>query len=143
MIIFGAPPQQTDVRALTFVAQLTAARHAGPPTCPDAPGEKVLHSSQPVDDTVQMRHAGAMVLELLPYNWDWRGISEIYVNLTRSIGDVHHFAWRARHPRWALYPSADEERYADWTAEECSSRCAEAWCGIPPCGLACRVWSVL
>ncbi|KAK9799429.1 hypothetical protein WJX73_010108 [Symbiochloris irregularis] len=64
---------------------------------------------------------GAMVLELLPYNWDWRGISEIYVNLTRSIGDVHHFAWRARHPRWALYPSADEERYADWTAEECSS----------------------
>ena len=38
---------------------------------------------------------GAVVLELLPYNWEWRGISEIYVNLTRSVGAVHHFAWKA------------------------------------------------
>ena len=30
-------------------------------------------------------YAGAVVLELLPYNWDWKGISEIYVNLTRSL----------------------------------------------------------
>lgn len=65
---------------------------------------------------------GAVVLELLPYNWDWKGISEIYVNLTRSLGDVHHLAWRARHPRWAQYNNIDEQRYADWTAEECSSR---------------------
>lgn len=38
---------------------------------------------------------GAVVLELLPYNWEWRGISEIYLNLTRSVGSVHHFAWKA------------------------------------------------
>jgi capsular polysaccharide biosynthesis protein len=38
---------------------------------------------------------GAVVLELLPYNWEWRGISEIYMNLTRSVGSVHHFAWKA------------------------------------------------
>ena len=82
---------------------------------------------------------GAVVLELLPYNWDWKGISEIYVNLTRSLGDVHHLAWRARHPRWALYAQPDEQRYADWTAEECSSRCvaaASCWlCLWVPSGL--------
>jgi len=38
---------------------------------------------------------GALVLELLPYNWEWRGISEIYLNLTRSVGCLHHFAWKA------------------------------------------------
>lgn len=38
---------------------------------------------------------GAVVLELLPYNWEWQGISEIYLNLTRSVGCVHHFAWKA------------------------------------------------
>lgn len=35
------------------------------------------------------------VLELLPYNWEWHGISEIYLNLTRSVGGLHHFAWKA------------------------------------------------
>ena len=38
---------------------------------------------------------GAVVLELLPYNWEWQGISEVYLNLTRSVGCVHHFAWKA------------------------------------------------
>lgn len=38
---------------------------------------------------------GALVLELLPYNWEWRGISEVYLNLTRSTGHLHHFAWKA------------------------------------------------
>lgn len=35
------------------------------------------------------------MLELLPYNWEWHGISEVYLNLTRSVGCVHHFAWKA------------------------------------------------
>jgi hypothetical protein len=47
---------------------------------------------------------------------------QIYVNITRSLGDVHHFAWRARSPRWVAYDSDDDARYADWTHEECSSR---------------------
>ena len=66
--------------------------------------------------------AGALVLELLPYNWDWKGISQIYVNLTASLGDVHHTAWRATSPRWVQYAAPDDARYADWTAEECGSR---------------------
>ena len=67
---------------------------------------------------------GAVVLELLPYNWEWQGISEIYVNVTRSMGDVHHFAWRARSPDWVLYATEDDVKYAHWTPEECASRCA-------------------
>ncbi len=69
-------------------------------------------------------HPGAVVLELLAYNWEWKGISEVYYNTTSSVGDIHHFAWRAKHPRWAQYVDEDEARYAHWTAEECSSRCA-------------------
>lgn len=65
---------------------------------------------------------GAVVVELLPYNWEWQGISRAYLNLTRSLGDVHHFAWRAGSPRWAVFDEG-EERYAAWTAQECSSRC--------------------
>jgi hypothetical protein len=38
---------------------------------------------------------GAVVLELLPYNWEWQGISEVYRNLSASVGSVHHFAWKA------------------------------------------------
>lgn len=26
---------------------------------------------------------------------EWHGISEIYLNLTRSVGCLHHFAWKA------------------------------------------------
>ena len=68
-----------------------------------------------------------MVIELLPYNWEWKGISRLYKNLTASVGDIHHFAWRARHPRFAVYMSPDDARYAEWAAEECQSRCA----GVP------------
>ena len=67
--------------------------------------------------------AGAMVVELLPYNWEWKGVSRIYKNITSSMGDIHHFAWRAKHPKWAVYPSQHEARYAEWTAEECVGRC--------------------
>ena len=72
--------------------------------------------------TLTLCTSGAVVLELLPYNWEWKGISQVYHNVTTSVGDVHHFAWRAKHPRWAQYMDLDEARYAHWTAEECSSR---------------------
>ena len=63
------------------------------------------------------------MVELLPYNWEWKGVSRIYKNITSSMGDIHHFAWRAKHPKWAVYPSPHEARYAEWTAEECVGRC--------------------
>lgn len=68
--------------------------------------------------------AGAAVYELLPYNWEWRQISELYRNITRSGGELHHYAWRANAAKWANYPTLDDERYSTWTAAECVSRCA-------------------
>ncbi len=67
--------------------------------------------------------AGAIVLELLPYNWEWRGVSTLYRNITSSLGDVHHFAWRAQSAKHAAYESPDDARYGDWTHEECASTC--------------------
>jgi len=61
------------------------------------------------------------VVELLPYNWEWTGICELYRNISRSVGDVHHVAWRASNMKWASYASADDERYGSWTAAECGS----------------------
>ena len=66
--------------------------------------------------------AGAVVLELLPFNWNWKDFSRIYLNATRSLGDIHHFAWLARSAEFIRYRSENESRYAHWTAAECSSR---------------------
>lgn len=52
------------------------------------------------------RCAGAVVMELLPYNWEWNGISRTYANLTASRGDIHHMAWRAKHPRCGSHSSS-------------------------------------
>ena len=68
------------------------------------------------------------MVELLPYNWEWKGVSRIYKNISSSMGDIHHYAWRAKHPKWAVYPSEHEARYAEWTAEECVGRCVHADC---------------
>ncbi len=79
-------------------------------------------------------------MELLPYNWEWKGISKIYVNLTRSLGDIHHLAWRATHPKWAVYSNADHARYAEWTPEECNSRYQRSLLELSPaskCPKAC------
>lgn len=37
---------------------------------------------------------GAVVMELLPYKWEWQQISRLYYNTTQSMGYIHHFAWR-------------------------------------------------
>lgn len=44
--------------------------------------------------------AGAAVLELLPYKWDWRSMSSLYYNMTQSTGVLHHWAWRPTDARW-------------------------------------------
>ena len=65
---------------------------------------------------------GAIVYELLPFNWEWRHISQLYRNMTQSGEQVHHFAWRPSDSKWAQYVSDDDSRYRTWTADECSSR---------------------
>jgi hypothetical protein len=65
---------------------------------------------------------GAALLELLPFKWEWRGVSSLYYNMTQSTGRIHHWAWRPQSARWCRYSQPDHARYADWTAAECSSK---------------------
>lgn len=65
---------------------------------------------------------GAMVVELLPYLWDWKDMSRLYFNMTQSTGMIHHFAWRASDKKWCAYKTKEDERYSDWLPAECSSR---------------------
>lgn len=71
--------------------------------------------------TIRTMPAGAVVLELLPYNWEWKGISTLYCNITGSVGDIHHFAWRAQSSKHVAYETEDDARYGDWTHKECAS----------------------
>lgn len=39
------------------------------------------------------------------------------------MGDIHHYAWRARHRNQTVYINKrDSERFGDWTAEQCAVR---------------------
>ena len=47
--------------------------------------------------------------------------------MTRSMGDLHHFAWKADSPEWVAYGSDDDAKYSHWNAHECSSRYCIIW----------------
>lgn len=37
------------------------------------------------------------------------------------MGDIHHFAWRARHRNQTIYINKrDAERFGEWTYEQCA-----------------------
>ena len=75
---------------------------------------------------------GAAVYELLPFNWEWRHSAELYRNLTRSTGHIHHFAWRPTDAKWAVYASPDDRhRYSAFRASECTSKCAPPPAPVP------------
>jgi capsular polysaccharide biosynthesis protein len=63
---------------------------------------------------------GAAVYELLPYNWEWQGLSQLYRNLTASVGSLHHFAWRPQEPQWAVYASDADAKYSRETPPSAS-----------------------
>uniref|UniRef100_A0A7S0RGP0 Glycosyltransferase n=1 Tax=Chlamydomonas leiostraca TaxID=1034604 RepID=A0A7S0RGP0_9CHLO len=65
---------------------------------------------------------GSAVLELLPFKWEWAKVSMLYYNITQSIGDIHHFAWRANHYKWADFKNSSDRKYHTWTSEECHAR---------------------
>jgi hypothetical protein len=69
---------------------------------------------------------GSVLVELLPYNWDWAGESSRYYNMTRLLGDVIHLGWRAGSDRWVVYQGGDD-KYRHWTPDECGSKsCTDA-----------------
>ena len=65
--------------------------------------------------------AGSVVIELLPYNWDWEGASTLYKNLTESMEDISYYSWKANTADTAVYMSEKEAFYQNWTVEECTS----------------------
>ncbi|PNH04842.1 hypothetical protein TSOC_009007 [Tetrabaena socialis] len=76
----------------------------------------------PLLATAALMAPGSAIFELLPYKWEWLGISRLYFNITQSAGDLHHFAWRPTDYRLAHYDHENYTRYRTWTPEECSAR---------------------
>ena len=47
---------------------------------------------------------------------------------TEVMGDIHHYAWRARHRNQTLYINRrDGERFGNWTHHQCAVRPFENW----------------
>mmetsp|Transcript_26134 Transcript_26134/g.70756 ORF Transcript_26134/g.70756 Transcript_26134/m.70756 type:complete len:546 (+) Transcript_26134:118-1755(+) len=65
---------------------------------------------------------GSMVVELLPYKWEWANLSMLYRNITESMGDIHHFAWRPQHYKFAYYSNISDLKYHTWTPIECHAK---------------------
>eukprot|EP00798_Chlamydomonas_sp_ICE-L_P022811 gene22811-29982_t len=65
---------------------------------------------------------GAAVMELLPYKWEWHKISMLYYNVTQSIGDIHHWAWRPMTDEYCKYADKQGPRYRDWFPSECHAK---------------------
>jgi hypothetical protein len=76
----------------------------------------------------------AAVIEILPYNWNSGGRSEIYRKLTASRTNntntkesIIHVAWHAPSGDWMRYESDEDSRYSSWTPVECfSEHCIDA-----------------
>ena len=44
---------------------------------------------------------------------------------TEVMGDIHHYAWRARHRNQTVYINKrDGERFGNWTHHQCAVRAA-------------------
>ncbi|KAK9828787.1 hypothetical protein WJX72_002076 [[Myrmecia] bisecta] len=76
----------------------------------------------------QFLQPGAAVIEILQRNWVWHNLDRSFQIQTEMMGDLHHFAWRARHRNQTVYINRrDGERFGDWTYEQCSTEdCVEA-----------------
>lgn len=71
---------------------------------------------------------GAAVIELIQRNWIWHNLDKSFQVQTEMMGDLHHYAWRARHRNQTVYiHQRDAERFGNWTSEQCSTEdCVEA-----------------
>ena len=58
--------------------------------------------------------------------WYYTGSDSISYSMvwqvqTEMMGDIHHYAWRARHRNQTVYINKrDSERFGDWTSEQCA-----------------------
>lgn len=64
--------------------------------------------------------SGAAVYELIQRNWVWEKLDHSFLIQTRSLGDIHHFAWRAVSADEGQYINPnDQRRFGNdhWTGE--------------------------
>ncbi|KAK9813868.1 hypothetical protein WJX73_002532 [Symbiochloris irregularis] len=76
----------------------------------------------------QFLQPGSAVVELLQRNWVWHNLDKSFQVQTEVMGDIHHYAWRARHRNQTVYINKrDGERFGNWTHQQCASEeCVEA-----------------
>lgn len=64
---------------------------------------------------------GSAVIELIHRNWLWDNLDQSFYIQTQSLGDIYHFAWRARHASEGVYMDPNDERRfgsQDWSDEK-------------------------
>lgn len=55
-------------------------------------------------------------------NWIWDNLDRNFVVQTEMMGDIHHFAWRARHRNQTVYVhKRDAERFGRWPSVMCDT----------------------
>ncbi|CAL5223424.1 g5938 [Coccomyxa viridis] len=76
----------------------------------------------------QFLQPGSAVVELIQRNWIWHNLDKSFQVQTEVMGDIHHYAWRARFRNQTVYiDKRDGERFADWTSQQCATEdCVEA-----------------
>ena len=80
-------------------------------------------------------------------NWIWDNLDRNFVVQTEMMGDIHHFAWRARHRNQTVYVhKRDAERFGRWPSVMCDTvrtdcvfrcvgRCVRKCGGVRCCSL--------
>ncbi|KAJ9523194.1 hypothetical protein QJQ45_023985 [Haematococcus lacustris] len=61
-------------------------------------------------------------------NWHWNGLDTSFRDQTHTMGDIHHYAWRAQFLNQTRYLDPREEaKVAHWPASQCGTEeCVEA-----------------
>lgn len=71
---------------------------------------------------------GSAVVEIIQRNWHWNGLDTSFRDQTITMGDIHHYAWRAQRLNETFYLyDRDYVKVAHWPPEECGTEeCVEA-----------------
>eukprot|EP00798_Chlamydomonas_sp_ICE-L_P009431 gene9431-4061_t len=46
---------------------------------------------------------GSAVFEIIARNWHWNGLDTSFRDQTATMGDIHHYAWRAQKLNETVY----------------------------------------
>ncbi|EFN54929.1 expressed protein [Chlorella variabilis] len=76
----------------------------------------------------QFMQPGSAVFEIIQRNWFWHGLDKSFQVQTAMMGDIHHYAWRARLRNETEYiQERDAYRFGEWEPLQCNTEeCVEA-----------------